>query len=267
MKVILSRKGFDSGYGGQPSPILPDGTLLSLPIPSKNDTVNYSDLSYKDKSYYEIIKELKPNTKIKSTHTCHLDPDIRHDAIIREGNWKALFGQMGSAQGHLRNEDVRNGDIFLFFGWFKEAEIVNQRFRYIDKAHNLHVIYAYLQIGHIYSTYDELPPAAKYHSHAHKFLVDKNNCIYEAADVLSLDNSLPGAGCLKYDKCLVLTKEGENKSHWDLPEIFKEVKISYHSQDSFKNNYFDSAKKGQEFVIESNNKIIEWVGNLLTRAR
>ena len=37
MKVILSRKGFDSQYGGMPSPILPDGTLLSLPIPSKTD--------------------------------------------------------------------------------------------------------------------------------------------------------------------------------------------------------------------------------------
>lgn len=30
MKVILSRKGFDSGYGGFSSPVLPDGTLLSL---------------------------------------------------------------------------------------------------------------------------------------------------------------------------------------------------------------------------------------------
>ena len=28
MKVILSRKGFDSEYGGGPSPILPDGELL-----------------------------------------------------------------------------------------------------------------------------------------------------------------------------------------------------------------------------------------------
>ena len=34
MKVILSRKGFDSSNGGCPSPILPDGTLLSLPIPT-----------------------------------------------------------------------------------------------------------------------------------------------------------------------------------------------------------------------------------------
>ena len=46
MKVILSRKGFDSQYGGMPSPILPDGTMLSLPIPSKDDNIKYSDLNY-----------------------------------------------------------------------------------------------------------------------------------------------------------------------------------------------------------------------------
>ena len=31
MKIILSRKGFDSANGGGPSPIFPDGRLLSLP--------------------------------------------------------------------------------------------------------------------------------------------------------------------------------------------------------------------------------------------
>lgn len=33
MKFILSRKGMDSAAGGFANPILPDGTLLSLPIP------------------------------------------------------------------------------------------------------------------------------------------------------------------------------------------------------------------------------------------
>ncbi len=33
MKIIISRKGFDSGSGGYPSPILPSGELCSLPIP------------------------------------------------------------------------------------------------------------------------------------------------------------------------------------------------------------------------------------------
>src|ERR1035441_4619606 len=31
MKLILSRKGFDSSAGGKPSPIFPDGTMISLP--------------------------------------------------------------------------------------------------------------------------------------------------------------------------------------------------------------------------------------------
>ena len=43
MKVILSRKGFDSSNGGCPSPIMPDGTLLSMPIPS-NDEIGYDEL-------------------------------------------------------------------------------------------------------------------------------------------------------------------------------------------------------------------------------
>ena len=47
MKIILSRKGFDSASGGLCNPILPDGTLLSMPIPgtSKNP-VYYKDLHF-----------------------------------------------------------------------------------------------------------------------------------------------------------------------------------------------------------------------------
>ena len=44
MKVILSRKGFDSSYGGYPSPILPDGRMVSLPIPLDDD-IRYFDLN------------------------------------------------------------------------------------------------------------------------------------------------------------------------------------------------------------------------------
>ena len=50
MKVILSRKGMDSTSGGMASPILPDGTLLSLPIPDKTARTTYKKLSYKGQS-------------------------------------------------------------------------------------------------------------------------------------------------------------------------------------------------------------------------
>jgi hypothetical protein len=59
MKVIFSRKGFDSGYGGMPSPVLPDGTMLSMPIPSKGDLVRYHELTCGQLTYADIIKQLK----------------------------------------------------------------------------------------------------------------------------------------------------------------------------------------------------------------
>ena len=33
--MIFSRKGFDSSYGGAVSPILPDGTMVTIPIPER----------------------------------------------------------------------------------------------------------------------------------------------------------------------------------------------------------------------------------------
>jgi len=76
MKIILSRKGFDSTNGGYPSPIV-DGTLLSLPIPDKNDKIKYAELQFEGKNYAKIIEDL---TKGKILETkCHLDPDIHKD--------------------------------------------------------------------------------------------------------------------------------------------------------------------------------------------
>ena len=77
MKIILSRKGFDSQSGGMPSPIMADGTLLSLPIPDDNGNATYHDLSYEGKTYYEIIQELSPRVaeKLKDSK-CHIDPDM-----------------------------------------------------------------------------------------------------------------------------------------------------------------------------------------------
>ena len=73
MKIILSRKGFDSSNGGCPSPILPDGTLLSMPIPS-NDRDTYEDLFCRGVNYAELLRQLRPG---KLFSHCHVDPDLR----------------------------------------------------------------------------------------------------------------------------------------------------------------------------------------------
>ena len=61
-----------------------------------------------------------------------------------------------------------------------------------------------------------------------------------------------------------MTKEGESKSRWDLPEYFKDVEITYHTNNSWKDNYFQSASKGQEFIINANNKIINWTKRIIS---
>ena len=45
MRLVISRKGFDSTAGGCASPILPDGTMVSLPIPDEESGVRYGDIS------------------------------------------------------------------------------------------------------------------------------------------------------------------------------------------------------------------------------
>ena len=114
MKVILSRKGMDSTAGGMASPILPDGTLLSLPIPDKTGRQKYSDLSYKEQSYHEIIHQLNPAFDFSENRTCHFDPDIYEHITGRPEDWKPAFGQSGVSARHLDKLGVGIGDIFLF---------------------------------------------------------------------------------------------------------------------------------------------------------
>lgn len=278
MKVILSRKGFDSQYGKINSPILPDGTMLSLPIPQNNDSIKFYELSYKDKSYLDLIKELKPNWKYPDNQAAHLDPDIRKEAYNnRSKDWRPIFGQSAAAQGHLKKQGVGIGDIFLFFGSFQETEYYNQKLQYRKNANypkGRHAIFGYLQIGEILelntdADYDVLPSFSKYHSHANRNFIENdgkvrsNNCIYIASDKLSFNSNLPGGGTLNYDEKRILTKKGRNKSMWHLPGFLKELKITYHKEESFINDYFQSAAKGQEFVIQEDEQLTEWVKRII----
>lgn len=258
MKIILSRKGFDSKNGGQPSPILPDGTLLSLPINSKKDNQLFSDLVFEKMSYYDLIKELNPKNKFKKKYTCHLDPDIRRNSLKRGSNWKPLFGQENGALSHLEKNKVQAGDIFLFFGWFKQTELINGKYSYVKGAPDLHIIFGYLQIGEIHKSANSNKDFLKDHCHYKRFSKNSNNCIYEPTKQLSFDKKLPGSGCLKFNEELVLTKKGFSRSIWELPNYFKKSNITYHSKSSFKEDYFESAKIGQEFIISENDKIFEW---------
>lgn len=274
MKIILSRKGFDSKYGRIPSPILPDGTLLSLPIHDDKDMhTKFSQLFYENKSYDRIINELMGDADgVKSKYSdeiyCHLDPDIRQD-IIKDRNpkWRAAFGQSGAAQGHLSNKCVKEGDIFLFFGWFKQAELVDNKFNYMHESQDLHIIYGYLQVGEMYKNIREinnLPDYIRSHSHSTKYHIEQgSNCIYVASEKLSFNKNRKGSDVLKCKPNLVLTKEGMTRSKWRLTNIFENLPITYHNNNSIRDGYFQSAHIGQEFIIEGGEELLNWTKDII----
>jgi len=265
MKVILSRKGFDSQYGGYPSPILPDGKMISLPIPGKS-SLRYSDLKVNDMlTYYDLIQQLGIRTVNEQT-TCHVDPDICHEILDRPIGWKPAFGQVDAAEGHLRNQGVNEGDLFIFFGRFCKTKYNDEKYAFCpDKNHDFHALFGYLQIGRILRN-NNFPSWLNTHPHANEeHLSNPTNTIYVASDQLSWDSHIPGAGKFIFNHELQLTRNNtKNISEWNLPvDIFRDAQISYHPN-PWKNGFFKSADKGQEFVIQDNDTVVEWAKNIIS---
>ncbi len=262
MKIIISRKGFDAQNGGTASPIMPDGMMLSMPIPQEGDYEIYEELWYKDKSFQQIWDDLKP--KHKDIQSCHLDPDLRKETRSEKvEDWVPIFGQCSVAEGHLENQGVGVGDVFMFFGWFRQTEEQNGKLAYVKDAPDIHALFGYLQIGDIVRDDD----VEKYWWHPHSYYMGGKNTMYIASDRLVIDGqdmNIPGAGLFKYSEDLVLTMPGMPKSMWKLPDFFKEVNISYHTKDCFMpEGYFQSVKKGQEFVVSESTKVTEWAKEII----
>lgn len=228
-KVILSRKGFDKSSGGKPSPIL-NGNLISLPIPRAGSGDFYSDLAISPtESYLDVMQELG----IKHHYEGHIDPDIRRSIIQnRPVEWRGLFGQSGPSQGLLNKLKVGKGDIFLFFGWFKEAKKLDGKWKYIHNAKNIHAIYGYLEVDEVFDIKkgDSLPSWAMYHQHYRnkENYEAKRNVIYMATKSFTTSSDKLGYGVFKYNEDLVLTKKGsKNRSLWELPSCFQNERQSF----------------------------------------
>jgi len=205
MKIILSRKGFDSKFGGYPSPILPNGTLISISIPNPNDdylsgifvdnkpyepptygTLNLpnsvkasfqqNDVSIS--TYRDLLTQLtdgfplkrkKEFLSLENDHICHLDPDLILECFPREnpGEWRAMFGQAKVAQRHLENKGVGPDDLFLFFGRFQYTTFVDNKVQYNGSIPELHIIFGYFQIDKVLQMEDteQIKPWMKGHPH------------------------------------------------------------------------------------------------------
>jgi len=266
MKLILSRKGFDStkANGGCPSPIL-DDRLCSLPIPDEGSPTPYAKISpFNGSSIAQIVEDLTRG-RFKRGNGAHLDPDLRRDAIARDVGWRPIFGQAAAAQSHLANQEIGRGDLFLFFGCFRRAEQIGGAFRFVRIAPKLHVIFGWLQVGRVAratsSLAAEIPWAG---GHPHLAAPDryKSNTLYFASDRLSsIGIDASGGGTfdrLRPELILSQTDPYVGCSTWQLPRWFDpgdRAPLSYHSKaarwtECATSVRVQSAYPGQEFVLD-----------------
>ncbi len=267
MKIILSRKGFDSSNGGCASPIMPDGTLLSMPIPT-NDEVSFTDIAWNDVTYAEILEQICPN---KSFSNCHLDPDIRDNRIKKVNGWVPAFGQTGSAQGLLSNAGVEVGDTFLFFGWFRQVEQTENGYKFATRKHNdfyhgndLQVIYGYMQVGEIITDQDRI---RQYYWHPHssdEHTGNSNNALYLPSARLSFDPKMKGYGTLDFRKDRVLTMEGMGRGTWKEYEFLMPEHLYGNKKNCAKGKGLYYAGIWQEQIVYESEGLIDWVKQVLT---
>jgi hypothetical protein len=285
MRIVLSRKGFDSAAGGVASPIFPSGALWSLPIPeltASNHATRYGAIRYDGQSLGEIITQLT-NERIGPASLVHLDPDLRRESLPRQPSWQPLFGQAAAAESHLQGQGVGPGDVFLFFGWFRRIEQRGERYHYVKDAPDQHVIFGWLQIEQRLPVSDRaaIPAWAMYHPHCQGMPYSATDSLYIATDRLTLGGRAwdrPGAGVFRcYDARLCLTTPEAKRSLWRLPGWFDPRRgrpaLTYHGDvnrwsAAEDHVHLDSAKRGQEFVLDCDEypEAIDWLADLLSIA-
>ena len=253
MKVVLSRKGMDSTAGGMASPILPDGMLLSLPIPDKAGGQSYGGLSYKGQSYHAIIHQLNSSFDFSKKGICHFDPDIYENITGRPKGWKPAFGQSGISAGHLDRLGVGIGDIFLFYGMFQKTERRGScGLSYVRGFPARHIIYGYMEVGGILREKQDIE---QYFWHPHSMNAARpHNRLYVPKRY----------GTFRYCESLVLTKkEQHSRRLWRLPSFFADDGISVSWQGKNRpvlNGAYaelNSSRRGQEFVVAASTAKLE----------
>ena len=201
MRVIFSRKGFDSAAGKAPSPVI-NGVPISLPIPTKNALKRAIASPASVKSWSKL-----PKDALAPTILCHEDP------VFSNGRW--VLVQTGAAQSHLEKNGVNVGDVFLFFGLFATPEGRDRH----------HRIFGYLEVDEV-RRLGERPgkkddPAGFLRRHPHTIgQWNENNTLYLGS----------GAKAQKIHPHLRLTKPGASPSVWHVPSWLKLAGLTYHSK-------------------------------------
>jgi len=269
MRLILSRKGFDSESGGFPSPILPDGRMVSLPIPDCGARARYGELHPRRLPMSDLVRDLT-NGRCGPRTRAHLDPDLERTSVRRRPGWRPAFGQTGPAASHLDRHGVGAGDLFLFFGLFRPVERCEGRWRYVRGAAAEHILFGWLRVGRMISSPEEhVPGWLEDHPHA----LERGwpgSRIYVAA------RPIDGGVFSRHDPRLRLTAPGASSSVWQLPAAFMprgRPPLSYHGDSARWSRrgavcHLRTVARGQEFVLDCDKypAVRRWAEGLVGRA-
>ena len=275
MKIVFSREGFDSSRkgmespnGGVPSPIFPDGTALSLPIPRKRSLTRFREVMWHGESIGPIVQCLTKG-RVNGQQRCHLDPDLNADALERLPGWRPAFGQSKAAQSHLKNQGVGPGDLFLFFGWFRAVERANVgTWKYVRNAPDVHRLFGWLRISEVVPVGEDLARARSERPwlsrHPHLNRHRDNNTVYIARETLDVEGVIARSGAGLFsgngDRLTLTAPDSKSRSRWRLPSWFcpsnGRPTLSYHgNKDRWQRckpwTYVDTVGIGQEFVFDA----------------
>lgn len=280
MRLILSRKGFDSSAGGCPNPVFPDGSALSLPIPDSQSPVRYEHVHHNGNPIGNLVEDLTGG-KISSRDGAHLDPDLMPAAYERSPQWRPVLGQHGQAQSHLIKQGVGVGDLFLFFAVFRSVECLKGRWRFVPGSRPFHGLWGWLQVAEVVPLDGnrQAPGWTSYHPH-HYGSRGVHNTLYLAGENATLPNTaapLAGAGVFQQMSSQHrLTEPAATRlTDWLLPAAFYpsdgRPPLSYHhNRERWKSLggstcSLRSAARGQEFVLDLDRypELMPWLVGLL----
>ena len=215
MRIVLSRKGFDTGSGGASSPII-GGRPISLPIPTRRRSVT----TYEHLGLGETVEQVTRG-KIDRNHLCHEDP------MFTGG--QCYFGQCGAAQSHLRNQGVGIGDVFLFFGLFADE--------HTGERH--HRVFGFMRVEGVLSPSEaELGHLDRPHPHTLGEW-NENNTIYRG----------DAAAAATAPDALRLTQPGGPLRQWIVPGWLRSAGLSFHGKpERWGDDRLEVVARGQEFV-------------------
>lgn len=284
MKIVLSRKGFDSSIqGGGSANIVYNNKCYPIPIPEVGTDIRYSDLKFEDTNYLKVMRDLNINQFTE----CHLDPFLSRKITPFHPitkNWEKSLGQCDISQNILKENNIKKGDIFLFFGWFNFVKKENGKFKYSQykkeyHKEGFHLIYGYLEVDKdpVYINENKsIPEWIKTHPHfIHRDYYGGKNAIYTSSKKFSHDQNKPGAGLFLFNEDLILTEKGKTRTNWILPDLFHPdnfTEIKYLPTKNWKKRKngktrIKASSRGQEFVIvkDQNDNIKNWAIDLIKK--